>query len=155
MTDFLRGSKRKIEWAKRNIAKLEEGIDLFFASKPYSVITEVDINSKEVFYKAVLSRAIEVDIEGLVNNIVNDLRSSLDLLTSDTARKHQGVDVPQVIFPFGETENIFEDSRVKRKIKKLPPAAVSAFAGSNLTRLGAILCSMPSMSLTSRTNTDG
>ena len=80
MSDPFESSRRKIAWAKKNLANLNRRIDKFFQQKNlYTVFSEPDPhNSQHLTTKMRLIKKFPEGLSELTGNTVGDLRSALD-----------------------------------------------------------------------------
>lgn len=113
----------KVDRAKTQIQDLEIAIKLFFDTKPYQIIRQLDVQANEEIWGFRLSKAITADLSIRVGEIFHNLRSALDQMVAEIVvnvakRSEAGVE-----FPFGSNFGEFEASLLKQK--KLPTDAAA------------------------------
>lgn len=125
----LNGPKLKLERAKRHIRDTETAVRDFIAGNPYDIFEEVDLKTGEQHVKVRLSDApIPGDIGLTAADAIHNMRVSLDQLACSLAAQHGFPDSRSTYFPFGRSRDHFETDAIKKKIKRLSPAAQAMVA---------------------------
>ncbi len=122
MSDPFESSRRKLVWAKKNLAKLKRRIDKFLSQKDlYTVFTEPDPqHPQHTVHKMRLVKQIPDGLSELTGNIVDDLRSALDGCLSGIARtKKPGTEPLSAYFPFASDVAHFENN-LRGRCKDVP-----------------------------------
>lgn len=108
----------KIERAKTQIKDIENRIQLWAQSNPYSVVCKVNPYEPTEEIWSFIPTGIGFDIPIVIGETLHNIRSPLDQVLAAVAEISGSSD--GVVFPFGKTANIFE--RAVGKQEKLLPA---------------------------------
>ena len=122
MSDPFESSRRKIAWAKKNLANLNRRIDKFLSQKNlYTVFTEPDThNPQHMVHKMRLVKQIPDGLSELTGNIIDDLRSALDHALFGIARIGKSATGPlNAYFPFAGDVSHFENN-LRGRCKDIP-----------------------------------
>jgi hypothetical protein len=122
MPDPFESSRRKLAWAKKNLAKLNRRIDKFLRQKDlHTVFTEPDPhNPQHTIHKMRLVKQIPDGLSELTGNIVDDLRSALDHALFGIARIGKPTSGPlNAYFPFAGDIAHFENN-LRGRCKDVP-----------------------------------
>lgn len=101
MGDHLFNSRYSVGHAKRRIAELERTLDAFDQGKPYAMFSELDADTSEICYKVRLTKSLPIELNGIIFDVVSNLRASLDHAGYAVATA-DGRSGAHAHFPFGQ-----------------------------------------------------
>lgn len=117
----LKDARQKLEWTKDYLRELDRALESFRQSKPYSLITDNNPDTRENIVRARLTTKVDPNIQQLVSLIVTDLRSALHYMICELAVLTDGnANRSGVEFPIARDRQEFEKSATQGKIKRLP-----------------------------------
>lgn len=122
MSDPFTSSRRKLAWAKKNLANLNRRIGRFMEQKDlYTVFTEPDTkNPQHLVHKMRWVKQMPDGLSELTGNIVDDLRSALDHALFGIARLGKSGTGPlNAYFPFASDAAHFEKN-LRGRCKDVP-----------------------------------
>ena len=105
---FFRGSRLKIERAKKHLHELEHEVGIFLKSGParYQVSIPTEITKTNEGFQIPIEKKWEIDgvpetLGPIIGDVIHNLRSALDLMASDLARINER-SPNGVYFPFSD-----------------------------------------------------
>src|SRR2546422_11654797 len=106
----MNGPRAKIERAKKHVRDLEAAVSgLVFSNKahPQVILTEDDPETGNVVYKIAQVPCVPDQIAAIAGDAIHNLRSSLDLLTSQLIERRTG-SPGKSYYPTADNRKVFE-----------------------------------------------
>src|SRR5580700_703672 len=121
---MFKGSRLKVDWAKRHISELERTLQAFFDTKPYRFVVEID--SDPQWYWLVMRGQQELpdSVSLLIGDAVHNLRVALDRLAVELVAM-KAPNTSNVKFPFCTDEGGLEEAIKKRRVDRAGPDVVN------------------------------
>lgn len=135
------GARAKTKAAASHFRRLDTILSEYLGSDPVELRVQ-EISGWNEIACHVRPLPVEASIEA--GSVVYQLRSALDLMTSELARISGHDDTSGVYFPMAKSQSFFEDRRTQKKICKLSPdrrdriLALKPYADSDLLKLNAL-----------------
>jgi len=106
----------KIDRAKQHMSELQDEIQFYFDSKPYSVGTKRDPKTKRLIYYVTGVKVIPEKVNLISGDIIQNLRSALDHLAYELFIKESGGTVSghRVYFPIEKDAQTYENDKNRK-----------------------------------------
>ena len=125
---MFKGSRLKVDWAKRHISELEITLQAFFDAKPYRFVVEVDTDPE--YFGLVIRGQQELpdSVSLLIGDAIHNLRVALDRLAVELVTMKAPAS-KGVKFPFCADAGSLEKTIKKRRIDRAGPDVVNRIRG--------------------------
>lgn len=123
----LTGPRAKAERAKKHVQDLNIALKAFFDSKPYTVGTKHNPNTRQLIYYLTGVAEVPSHIATIAGDAIHNMRASLDYLAYQLVLVGTGSPGPfrYVYFPIFESAKEYEERKLER-IKGMRPEAIKA-----------------------------
>jgi hypothetical protein len=124
----------KLRRAREHAKTFQEATQWWLEDKPYRVVEETDTKTDTKEFVVLADRQPPARLALMYGDAIQNLRSSLDYLVGDLARKNSGGTLRPAIarrlqFPITTTQSNFDRAIADRRLQCVPPDAIALIQG--------------------------
>ena len=119
----LAGTVMKLARAQKHMTELKEEILAFFASKPFSVVREVEAATGDIVHKVRIKQEVPTEFAAIIGDVIHNLRTALDYLAWQMVVVNGGIPSRDTGFPITKDAASFQTD-LGKKLKGASPKAL-------------------------------